>query len=91
MSILYFSKMVSVTFCPVQYRRPNGLADRAENWHKHSLELCDEDRGVGDPKCVFMRALRAQTCAHHHISSIYGQTTVPIEPQIGTTTHWDNG
>jgi hypothetical protein len=34
-----------VLFCAVQYRRPNGWADRAENWHKHALGLCDEDRG----------------------------------------------
>jgi hypothetical protein len=68
--------MVSVTFCPVlscpvlscpvQYRRPNDWADRAENLHKQSFELCDEDRGVGDPECALMRA---QTCAQHHISN----------------------
>jgi hypothetical protein len=28
----------------VQYRRPNGWTDRAQNLHKHSLELCDEGR-----------------------------------------------
>jgi hypothetical protein len=72
-SILYFSKMGSVTFCPVQYRRPNGWADLAENWHKHSLELCDEDR-----KCALMRVQRAPTCEQHHISSIGGQTAGPI-------------
>jgi hypothetical protein len=87
--------MVSVTSCPVQYRRPNGWADRAENRHKHSLELCNEDRGVGDPQCALMPALmpalRVQTCAQHHIFSIDGQTTGPIEPQIGTNTHCENG
>jgi hypothetical protein len=88
--------MVSVTSCPVmscpvQYRRPKGWADRPENWHEHSLELSDEDRGVGDPECALMCALRAQTCAQPSTSSIDGQTTWPIEPQIGTNTHWDNG
>jgi hypothetical protein len=79
-----------VLSCPV-YRRPDGWADRAENWHTHSLELCDEDMGVGDHECAFMRAQCAQMRAHHHISSIDVQTTGPIEPQIGTNTHWDNG
>jgi hypothetical protein len=53
-----------------------------------SLELCDEDRGVGDRECALVRA---QMCAQHHISSIGGQTAGPIEPQIDTNTHWDNG
>jgi hypothetical protein len=73
----------SVLFCPVQHRRSNGWADRAQNWYKHSLELCDEDRLVVDRECALMRALRAQTCAHHHISSIGGQTAGPLEPHIG--------
>jgi hypothetical protein len=33
--------------CVVQYRRPNGRANRDQNWHKYSLGLCDEYRGVG--------------------------------------------
>jgi hypothetical protein len=33
----------------------------------------------------------AQTCAQHHISSIGCQTAGPVETQIGTNTHWDNG
>jgi hypothetical protein len=71
-----------VLSCPVRYRRPNGTADLAENWHTHSLELCDEDRGVGDRECALMRAQCAQMRAQHHISSIDGQTTGPIEPKI---------
>jgi hypothetical protein len=47
--------------------------------------------GVGDPECALMRALRAQTCAQPCTSSIDGQTTGPIEPQIRTNTHWDKG
>jgi hypothetical protein len=95
-SIFYVSKMASVLcgsvlFCPVRYRRPNGWADRAENWHKHSLELCDEDMGVGHHKCASMRVHRAQTCVQHHISSLGGQMDGPVDPQIGTNTHWDNG
>jgi hypothetical protein len=80
-SILYFSNMVSVLCCVVQYRRPNGWTDWAKNWHKHPLGLCDEDRWVGDRECALM----------HHISSIGGQATGPVEPQIGTNTHWSNG
>jgi hypothetical protein len=38
-----------------------------------------------------MRALHAQPFTQHHIPSIGGQTAGPIEPQIGTNTHWDNG
>jgi hypothetical protein len=136
---LYFSKMVSVTFCSVlfcsvlscsvqssiggqtavpiglksaqvrvridarasranmraaphiQYRRPHDRAYRAPNWNKHSLGQWVELMGVGDPECALIRALRAQICAQNHISSIDGQTTGPIEPQIGTNTHSDNG
>jgi hypothetical protein len=73
------------------YRRPNGWADPANIWQKYSLGQCDGDRGVGDRECAFMRALRAQMCAQHHISSIGGQTVGPVEPQIGTHTLWDNG
>jgi hypothetical protein len=80
-----------VLCCVVRYSRPNGWADRAEHWHKHSLELCDEDMGLSDRECELMRALRAQTCAQYHISSIGGQTAGPVEFQIGTNTHWDNG
>jgi hypothetical protein len=43
--------------------------------------------GVADRECALMRALRAQTCAQHHISSIGGQTAGPVELQIGTNTH----
>jgi hypothetical protein len=41
----------------VRYRRPNSWVDRDENWHTHSLELCDEDKGVGDRECALMRAM----------------------------------
>jgi hypothetical protein len=51
--------------CPVRYRRPNGYADPGQNWQKYALGQCDEDRGVGDRECEFMRALPVQTCAHH--------------------------
>jgi hypothetical protein len=55
---LYFSKIESV-LC--RYRRPIGWADRAGNWHTYSMELCDEDRGVGDRECALMcTALRIQ-------------------------------
>jgi hypothetical protein len=44
---LYYISLKLSLSCAVQYRRPNGWADRAHNWHKYSLGLCDEDRGVG--------------------------------------------
>jgi hypothetical protein len=62
-SISYLSKTASVLCCvvlccAVQYRRPSGCADRVQHWHKHSLGLCGEDRGVGDRdhECALMRA-----------------------------------
>jgi hypothetical protein len=72
----------------IQHRRPNDRAYRAPNWNKHSLGQWVEHMGVGDPKCALMRA---QTCAQPCTSSIDGQTTGPIEPQIRTNTHWGNG
>jgi hypothetical protein len=74
----------------IQHRRPNGWADRGPNWYKHSLEQWAEVSVVGGRECAMMRALRAQTCAQHHTSSIGGQTAVPIGAQIGTNTHWGN-
>jgi hypothetical protein len=79
-----------VLCCHVRYRRPNGWADQAQNWQKYSLGQCGEDRGSAIAS-AHLCALRAQTCAQHHISSIGGQTAGPVEPQIGTHTHWDNG
>jgi hypothetical protein len=66
-SILYFSKMASVMSCPilscpVRYRRPNGFSDRSENWHTHSLELCDEDRGSAI-ESAHLCARNARKCA----------------------------
>jgi hypothetical protein len=59
-----------VTSCPVQNRRPNGSADRAKNWHKHSLGLlCDEDSRVGDRECALMRATRVNVCEKHQNES----------------------
>jgi hypothetical protein len=40
--------------------------------------------------CAFMRALRAQTCAQHYISSVGAQTAGLNETPIGTNTHWGN-
>jgi hypothetical protein len=90
-SSLKWSLSRSVLFFSVQYWRPNGWADRDQHWHKHALGLCDEDSGVDDRECALMRAQCAKMRAQHYISSIDGQTTGPIEPQIGTNTHWDNG
>jgi hypothetical protein len=74
----------------IQHRRPNDQAYRAPNWNKQSLGQWVELMGVSDSECALMRALRAQTCALPCTSSIDGQTTGPIETQIGTNTHWDN-
>jgi hypothetical protein len=65
----------------IQHRPPNDRAYRAPIWNKHSLRQCVELMGVGDPECAL---IRAQTCAQPCTSSIDGQTTGPIEPQIGT-------
>jgi hypothetical protein len=43
--------------------------------------------GVGGRECALMRALRA----HLHTYRIGAQRAGPIEPQIGTKTHWGNG
>jgi hypothetical protein len=75
----------------IQHRRPNGWADRGPNRYKHSLEKWAEVIGVGARECSLMRALRTQTCAQHHLSSIGARKAAPIEPQIGTQTHWGNG
>jgi hypothetical protein len=50
--------MASVLCCPIRYKRPNGWADRAQNWHKYSLGLCDDDMGLG---VRVARSLRAQS------------------------------
>jgi hypothetical protein len=76
-----------VLCCVVQYRRPNGWTDRAQNLLKHSLGLCDDHRGVGELECARVRAVRAQTCVQHHISSIGGQTAWPIGLKMCTNTH----
>jgi hypothetical protein len=75
----------------IQHRRPNGCADRGPNRYKHSLGQWAEVMGVGDRECSLMRALRAHTCAQYHLSSIGAQRAGPIEPKIGTKTHWGNG
>jgi hypothetical protein len=45
---------------------------------------------IGERECAFMRALHAQTCAQHNISSVGPYTDVLIETQIGTNTHRGN-
>jgi hypothetical protein len=52
-----------------------------QNWHKHSLELCDEDMGVGMRKC-----------AQHHISSMRPKGWTDRAPKwykqsLGTRVH----
>jgi hypothetical protein len=74
----------------IQYRRPNGCADRGPNWCKHSFEQWAEFIVIGGRECALMCALRAQTCAYHYTSSISGQTAGPIGAQIGTNTHCNN-
>jgi hypothetical protein len=46
---------------------------------------------VGNRESALMRALREQIYTQHHLSSIGAQRAGPIEPQIGTKTHWGNG
>jgi hypothetical protein len=72
----------------IQHRRPNGWADRGPHWYKHLLGQWTEVMRVVDRECALMRA---QTCAQHHISSSGARRAGPIEPQIGTQTHWGNG
>jgi hypothetical protein len=43
--------------------------------------------GVGGRECALMRAL----CAQLHTYRTGAQRAGPIEPQIGTKTHWGNG
>jgi hypothetical protein len=45
---------------------------------------------IGERGCANMRALCAQTCAQHYISSIGAQTAGLNETPIGTNTHWGN-
>jgi hypothetical protein len=96
--IFYFSKMASVLSCVVlscpvlfaiggQTDEPIGLKIGTKTHWNYAMKI----GGVGDRECAFKRTLRAQMCAEHHISSIGGQTAGPVEPQIGTHTHWDNG
>jgi hypothetical protein len=75
----------------IQHRPPNGWADRAPHWYKHSLEQWAEAMGIGDRGCSLMHALRTQTCAQHHTYSIGARRAGPIGPQIVTKTHWGNG
>jgi hypothetical protein len=86
---LKWSLSGAVLSCAVQYRRPNGWTDRAQNLHKHSLGLCDDHRGVGELECARMCAARAQTRVPHHISSIGGQTVALNGLNMCTNTHWD--
>jgi hypothetical protein len=72
----------------IHHRRPNGWVDRGPNWYKHSFGQWEEVMGVGDREFALIRALRAQTCAQHHLSSIGARRSGPIESQIGTKTHW---
>jgi hypothetical protein len=65
----------------IQHRRPNGWADRGPHWYKHLLGQWAEVMGVGDRECALM----------HHLSSIGARRSGPIEPQMGTKTHWENG
>jgi hypothetical protein len=53
----------------------------------HLLEQWAYVMGVGGRECALMRALRVQ----HHTYRIGAQRAGPIEPQIGTKTHWGNG
>jgi hypothetical protein len=74
----------------IQHRRPNDRAYRAPNWNKHSLEQWAEVYiVVGGRECALMCALRAQTSAHNHMSSIGGQTDWPNGLKIGTHSHCD--
>jgi hypothetical protein len=66
----------------IQHRRPNGWADRGPHWYKHLLGLWAEVMGVGDRECALMRALRAQTCAHHHLSSIGAEGLDRLNPKL---------
>jgi hypothetical protein len=84
----------SVTFCPVlsiiggQTAGPIGTKIGTNTHWDYAMKIW----GVDDRECALMRALRAQTCVHHHISSICGQTAGhKIGLQIGTNFHWDNG
>jgi hypothetical protein len=74
----------------IQRWRTNGLTDRELNWYKHSLGQSAQFTRVGDRECAFMRALRAQTCAHHYISSVGAHTAGLNETPIGSNTHWGN-
>jgi hypothetical protein len=58
----------------IQRWRPSGCTDRDPNCYKHSLGKSAQFTRVGDRDCAFLRALRAQTCAQHYISSIGAQT-----------------
>jgi hypothetical protein len=45
---------------------------------------------IGERECASMRALCAQTCAQHYISSVGAQAAALIETQIATNTHGGN-
>jgi hypothetical protein len=60
-------------------------------WTKTLIETMGRRFGVGYQWCPLMRAMRAQTCAQHHISIIGGQTAGSIAAQIGTNNHLNNG
>jgi hypothetical protein len=82
---------VNVRAAPhIEDMRPNGWTGRIPNWYKHLLGQWTQVMVVGDREYALMRVLRAQTCAQHHLSSIGARRAGPIEPQIGTKTHWGN-
>jgi hypothetical protein len=63
----------------VHHRRPNGCADRGPHWYKHLLGQWAEVVGVGDRDWALMRA---QTCAHHHLSRISAKRLDPSSPKL---------